>query len=78
LRGTPVLHNGVVYIGCYDNNLYALNALHLANFSGNMLPMGVLSAARQCFEDAIYFGSEDHRLHAVSIRTGKLTLVLLY
>ncbi len=26
LRSTPIVHNGIMYIGCYDNNLYALDA----------------------------------------------------
>ena len=26
IRGAPIVMNGVVYIGCYDNNLYALDA----------------------------------------------------
>ena len=26
IRGSPAYHNKMVYVGCYDNNLYALNA----------------------------------------------------
>ncbi len=26
LRSSPYFHNGNLYIGCYDNNLYAFNA----------------------------------------------------
>jgi eukaryotic-like serine/threonine-protein kinase len=71
LRGTPVLHNGVVYIGCYDNNLYALSASS-GEFQWKYPADGGIVSRPAVFEDAIYFGSEDHRLHAVSIRTGKL------
>lgn len=71
LRGTPVLHNGIVYIGCYDNNLYALNASS-GEFQWKYPADGGIVSRPAVFEDAIYFGSEDHRLHAVSIRAGKL------
>jgi hypothetical protein len=26
IRGSPVVHRGILYVGCYDNNLYALDA----------------------------------------------------
>ncbi|PKN92502.1 MAG: protein kinase [Chloroflexi bacterium HGW-Chloroflexi-6] len=71
LRGTPLLHSGVIYIGCYDNNLYALNAAN-GEFQWKYAADGGIVTRPVAFEDSIYFGSEDHRLHAVSARTGKL------
>jgi outer membrane protein assembly factor BamB/tRNA A-37 threonylcarbamoyl transferase component Bud32 len=72
LRGTPLIYNGVIHIGCYDNNLYALNAATGA-FHWKYAADGGIVSRPVAFEDTIYFGSEDHRLHAISARTGKLS-----
>lgn len=72
LRSTPLLHNGTVYIGCYDNNMYALNAAD-GQFQWKYATDGGIVSRPVGFEETIYFGSEDHRLHAVSTRTGKLS-----
>lgn len=72
LRSTPLLHNGMVYIGCYDNNMYALNAAD-GQFQWKYATDGGIVSRPVGFEETIYFGSEDHRLHAVSTRTGKLS-----
>ncbi len=70
VRGTPIIHDGILYVGAYDNNLYALQA-----GSGEFLwkyatEGGVVS--RPVYHDGnIYFGSEDKHLHAISARSGK-------
>ena len=72
LRGTPLWYGGAIYVGCYDNNLYALNAAN-GEFQWKYAADGGIASRPVAFEDTIYFGSEDHRLHAVSTRTGKLS-----
>ena len=71
IRGTPLLHQGVLYIGCYDNNLYALNAAD-GKFQWKYATDGGIVTRPAIYENNIYFGSEDQRLHVVSSRTGKL------
>jgi outer membrane protein assembly factor BamB/tRNA A-37 threonylcarbamoyl transferase component Bud32 len=71
IRGTPTYHNGVVYVGSYDHNLYALEA-----DSGRFLwkypaDAGIVSRPA-VHEGNLYFGSEDHRLHVIAQRNGKL------
>jgi eukaryotic-like serine/threonine-protein kinase len=71
LRGSPLVSNGIVYIGAYDNNLYAVNAT-----DGHLLwkyaTDGGLPGSPAVYQDTVFIGSEDRRLHAVSARTGRL------
>jgi outer membrane protein assembly factor BamB/tRNA A-37 threonylcarbamoyl transferase component Bud32 len=71
IRGTPLFFNGSIYIGCYDNNLYALNATN-GEFQWKYAADGGIVTKPAAFEGNIYFGSEDHRLHVVSARSGKV------
>jgi eukaryotic-like serine/threonine-protein kinase len=71
IRGTPLFFNGSIYVGCYDNNLYALNATN-GEFQWKYATDGGIVVKPAVFEGNIYFGSEDHRLHVVSARSGKV------
>ncbi len=71
IRGSPTYHNGVVYTGCYDNNLYALDA-KAGKFLWKYPTDGGIVSKPAIFDDSVFFGSEDHRLHAVYLRTGKV------
>ncbi|MGQ0603317.1 MAG: beta-alanine-activating enzyme beta-propeller domain-containing protein [Anaerolineales bacterium] len=71
VRGSPVVANDVVYVGAYDNNLYAVSAP-----DGKMLwkyaTDGGLPGSPAVHNDVVYIGSEDRRVHAVSTRAGKV------
>lgn len=71
VRGTPLVYNGLVYAGCYDNNLYAINAAN-GEFQWKYASEGGIVSRPAVAEDTIFFGSEDKRVHAVSARSGKL------
>ncbi len=71
LRGAPSYHDGSLYIGCYDNNLYALDAANGA-FKWKYPTDGGIPGKPAIFEGNIYFGSEDKRLHVISTRSGKV------
>jgi len=71
IRSTPLFFNGSIYIGCYDNNLYALNATN-GEFQWKYATDGGIVSKPAVFDGNIYFGSEDHRLHVVSARSGKV------
>jgi outer membrane protein assembly factor BamB/tRNA A-37 threonylcarbamoyl transferase component Bud32 len=71
IRGTPLFFNGSIYVGCYDNNLYALNATN-GEFQWKYATDGGIVTKPAVFEGNLYFGSEDHRLHVVSARSGKV------
>ena len=72
VRSSPMVHNGVLYIGAYDNNLYALDAS-----SGRFLwkyPTEGGICVTPCAENGkLLFGSEDQIFYALSERTGRIT-----
>ncbi|MFN8401651.1 MAG: PQQ-binding-like beta-propeller repeat protein [Anaerolineales bacterium] len=65
------LNQGNLYIGCYDNNLYALNAAD-GKFQWKYPTEGGIVSRPSVFENNIFFCSEDQRLHVIGARTGKL------
>jgi eukaryotic-like serine/threonine-protein kinase len=71
IRGSPTLYRDVIYIGCYDNNVYAIN-----NSKGTFIwkypTDGGIVSKPAVHEDTLVFGSEDHRLHSIYLRTGRL------
>ncbi|HKJ28111.1 MAG TPA: serine/threonine-protein kinase [Anaerolineales bacterium] len=71
IRGTPLFHNSNLYIPCYDNNLYALDASN-GSFIWKYATDGGLPGKPAVYDNSLYIGSEDHRLHAVSVRSGSL------
>lgn len=71
VRGTPLIHHGMVFVGCYDNNLYALNAAD-GQFQWKYAAEGGIVTRPAVFEGNVYFGSEDQRLHVISTRSSKV------
>jgi len=71
IRGAPTINQGVLYIGCYDNNLYALDAAE-GKFQWKYAADGGIVSRPLVFDGNIAFGSSDKRLHLISQRTGKL------
>jgi outer membrane protein assembly factor BamB len=71
VRGSPLVANGMVFVGAYDNNMYAVTAA-----DGKLLwkyaTDGGLPGSPAVHQEAIFIGSEDRRLHAVSAKSGKL------
>jgi outer membrane protein assembly factor BamB/tRNA A-37 threonylcarbamoyl transferase component Bud32 len=71
VRGTPLVYQGAVYAGCYDNNLYALSAAD-GKFQWKYPTDGGIVSRPAAYENNIFFGSEDKRLHVIGARTGKV------
>lgn len=71
IRGTPQVANGMLYVGCYDNNLYALNAGD-GTFQWKYATEGGVVSRPAVYEGNVFFGSQDKRLHVISARTGKV------
>ena len=70
IRGSPILYKGNLFVGCYDNNLYALNATN-GEFVWKFATEGGIVSKPAVQDDTIYFGSEDTHVYAISIRSGK-------
>lgn len=71
IRNTPTYDNGVIYVGAYDNNLYAVNAAN-GEFMWKYATDGGIPTKPAVYDNTIYVGSEDKRLHAISARSGKV------
>jgi serine/threonine protein kinase len=71
VRGTPTYYEGTLFVGSYDNNLYALNAAD-GKFLWKYPTDGGVVSRPAVYDGNVYFGSEDHRLHVVGARSGKV------
>ena len=71
IRGTPTISQGSLYIGSYDNNLYAIDAAD-GKFQWKYPTDGGIVSRPAVLDGNIYVGSEDKRLHVISARSGKV------
>lgn len=71
VRGSPALGAGQVYVGTYDNNLYALKTNN-GQLVWKYATEGGLPGSPVVDNEVVYIGSEDRRLHAVSERSGRI------
>ena len=71
IRGSPGILNNVVYVGAYDNNMYAVSATN-GEFKWKFPVDGGIITKPIFDENNVYFGSEDSRLYSVTHRTGKI------
>lgn len=71
VRSSPTVVNGMLYVGAYDNNLYALNA-EKGTFVWKYPTEDGVGSSPCVFEGVVYFGSKDRSLYAVDAQTGRL------
>ncbi len=71
IRSSPVVADGILYVGVYDNNLYALDA-KTGHFHWKYPTEGGIAATPCVWKDRVLIGSEDRLLYAVSARTGRI------
>ena len=71
VRGTPTYHDGVIYVGAYDNNLYALDASD-GKFIWKYPTDGGIVTKPAIYDNNIFFGSSDNRLHVISPHSGRV------
>ena len=71
VRGSVTFYKGKIYSGCYDNNLYTLNA-GTGEFIWKYAADGGIVSKPVVDDSLVIFGSEDRRLHAISNRSGRI------
>jgi eukaryotic-like serine/threonine-protein kinase len=71
IRGSPLFDSGTVYIGAYDNNLYALSATS-GEFQWKYATEGGIVSRPAVSDGQVIFGSADGRMYSVMMHTGKL------
>ncbi len=69
VRASPRIAENVLYVGSYDNNLYAVNAED-GTFIWKFPAEGGIASTACIHEDLILVGSEDNKLYAVSRQLG--------
>jgi outer membrane protein assembly factor BamB/tRNA A-37 threonylcarbamoyl transferase component Bud32 len=70
IRGTASYLDGILYIGSYDHNLYALEA-DKGEFVWKYAANGGIVSKPAIHDGKVYFGSTDQYVHAISVRGGK-------
>ncbi len=71
VRASPLVYNGVVYVGAYDNNLYTVDAENGKFLWKFPTQRGICSSA-SAWERLIFFGSEDGNVYALNAQSGQL------
>lgn len=71
VRSSPTVQDNVLYIGAYDNNLYALNA-ETGEFIWKYATQGGIASTPCVNGDQVLVGSGDRSLHSVNARKGRL------
>lgn len=71
IRSTPEISNGVIYVGAYDHNLYALRAGQ-GEFLWKYPTKDGIASSPCVYKDSVFVSSSDGSLYAVRARTGRL------
>ena len=71
IRGSPTYYDDILYVGSYDNNLYALQA-DKGEFIWKYATDGGIVSKPIVVDGNVIVGSEDQRLHVISCRSGKV------
>jgi len=71
VRSSPTVAEGIVYVGAYDNNLYALDAKK-GQFIWKYATEGGIASSPSIWRDMVFVGSEDRLLYAINARRGGL------
>jgi outer membrane protein assembly factor BamB/tRNA A-37 threonylcarbamoyl transferase component Bud32 len=70
VRSTPLVHDGTVYVGSYDNNLWAIDAKS-GEMKWKFASEGGIGSSPTYNGGTLFIGSSDQRLYAIDARSGK-------
>jgi outer membrane protein assembly factor BamB/serine/threonine protein kinase len=70
IPSSPVIANGIVYIGSQDHSFYALDA-NSGRKIWSYLTGGPIISTPAVVNGVVYFGSLDHSMYALDARTGR-------
>jgi outer membrane protein assembly factor BamB/tRNA A-37 threonylcarbamoyl transferase component Bud32 len=71
VRSSPIVSHDTLFVGAYDNNLYALNA-ETGEFVWKYATDGGIASTPFIYGEQVLIGSEDRILYSVNARTGRL------
>lgn len=70
VRATPTVANGLLYVGSYDNNLYALD-LRTGRYRWRHTAEGGICGQAAIWQNLVIFGAEDFYVYGVDATTGE-------
>ena len=71
VQSSAALHDGTLYIGSGDGQLYALDARHRARSGGSSATGRAISSTPAVADGLVFVGSRDNTFWAVDARTGR-------
>ncbi len=71
VRSSPTVADGSLFVGCYDNNLYCLDASN-GDFRWKYPTEGGICATPCVAQGLVVVGSEDGVLYALEVQTGRI------
>ncbi len=71
IRTRPAQAKGIIFVGAYDHNLYAVTA-DKGEFLWKYPTGGGIGSSPTVYEDAVMVGSADHSLYSLQLRKGRL------
>lgn len=71
IRSKPAVLDGTVYVGAYDNNVYALNASD-GQFRWKYPATDGIASSPMVFKNDVYIGSVDQHIYSINRHNGKL------
>jgi outer membrane protein assembly factor BamB/tRNA A-37 threonylcarbamoyl transferase component Bud32 len=71
VRASPLVYNGIVYVGAYDNNLYAVDA-GTGKFLWKFATQRGICSTACAWERFVAFGSEDGNVYALNAQSGQM------
>ncbi|HAL60845.1 MAG TPA: protein kinase [Chloroflexi bacterium] len=71
VRSSPAVAGGILSVGSYDRNLYALNAQR-GEPLWEYATQGGIASSPLVADDLVFFGSEDNLFYALHMRTGRI------
>jgi serine/threonine protein kinase len=70
VRGSPIVYKGMLLVGCYDNNLYSLDA-KTGKYLWKYATEGGIPSRPAAQDDMIFICSEDYRAYALTADQGQ-------
>jgi outer membrane protein assembly factor BamB len=71
IRSSPAVADGVVYVGSYDHNLYAVDARQ-GRFIWKYAAEDVISSSPCPWKELVFVGSDDRLIYALNRETGRI------
>ncbi|NJN17380.1 MAG: PQQ-binding-like beta-propeller repeat protein [Oscillochloris sp.] len=71
IRSSPCVAGGMLFVGCYDTNIYALD-LARGEFRWKYATDGGISSSPAVWQDLVVVGSEDGAVYGLDMRRGSL------